>query len=95
MNKILIASGIITIILLFLYGIYREGQKNGQIKEIKKQQEIEIKIKDEILEEKKQIIKRKQVNKSKPTVTIKNEKINLSDANSNLGWLYQNRCKNC
>jgi len=95
MNKILIASGIITIILLFLYGIYRKGQKNGQIKEIKKQQEIEIKIKDEILEEKKQIIKRKQVNKSKPTVTIKNEKINLSDANSNLGWLYQNRCKNC
>ena len=94
-NKILIISGLIGLFLLVLFLIYKEGEKKGEIKEIKKQQEIEIKIQDEVIEESKQIIKRKQINKSKPTAIIKDKRIILSDSDTNLGWLYQNRCKDC
>ncbi len=95
MNRLLLIVGLIGLILLVLFLIYKEGLKNGEIKEIKKQQEIDIKIQHEVIKEKQQIVKRKQINKSKPTAIIENEKIILLDNNSNLGWLYQNRCKDC
>lgn len=95
MYRLLIIAGFIAAILAIIFFIYKEGEKKGEIKEIKKQQEIEIKIQDEVIEESKQIIKRKQINKSKPTAIIKDKRIILSDSDTNLGWLYQNRCKDC
>lgn len=82
MNKLLIISGLIVTIFMILLFIYKEGEKKGTITEIKKQQEVEIKVQDEVIKERKEIIKRKAINKSIST-------------NANLEWLQQNRCKDC
>ena len=82
MNKILAFIGVVIFISSILFYIYKEGEQKGKTKEIKQNQELEIKIKDEIIIEQKQIIKRKEARKS---IT----------ANDNLKWLYENRCKDC
>ena len=82
MNKILAFIGVVVLISTILFFIYKEGEQKGKTKEIKQNQEIEIKIKDEIIVEQKQIIKRKEARKSITT-------------NDNLKWLRENRCKDC
>jgi CRISPR/Cas system CSM-associated protein Csm4 (group 5 of RAMP superfamily) len=95
MQKLIVITVLICIIFSILFFIYKEGQGKGQDKEIKKQQQNEIQIQHEIIEEKKQIVKRKHVNKSKPTAIIKDKKIVLLNNDSNFSWLYENRCKDC
>ena len=95
MQKLIAITVLICIVFSILFFIYKEGQGRGQDKEIKEQQQNQIKIQNEVIKEKQQVVKRKQINKSKPTAIIKDEKIILLDNDSNLGWLYQNRCKDC
>ena len=80
--KIWAILNILIIIGLILFFIYREGEKKGKTEQIKKDQEREIKIQDEIIEENKRIIVDKNINKS------------VAD-NDVVVWLHQNRCKNC
>lgn len=82
MNKLLAFIGVVAFVGAILYFIYKEGENKGKIEEVKKNQEIEIKVKDEIIVEQNEIIKRKE-----------SRKFNTSD--SNLEWLYKNRCKSC
>lgn len=93
MSKLLVIATISVIIALIVL-IYKEGESKGKNKEVIKQQEVDIKIKNEIIEDTKQIYKRKQIDKTKPTGVIKNDKVDWTNANTNLGWLYQNRNKN-
>jgi hypothetical protein len=82
MNKLLIIAGLLGAVVLFLLSIYKEGEKIGSIIETVKQQKIEIKVQDEVIQERKQVIKRKVIAKSVST-------------NVNLDWLRSNRCKDC
>ncbi len=82
MNKLIIVAGFTSIIGAVVFFIYKEGESKGKITEIKKQQEIEIKIQHDIVRENKEIIKRREVNESIATV-------------DNLNWLLKSRCKNC
>ena len=82
MNKLLIFAGFIGTIFLILFFVYKEGEKKGTVTEVKKQQETEIKVQNEVIKEKKKVIRRKVIAKSVST-------------NDNLNWLRQNRCKDC
>ena len=95
MSKLLIISALVGVVASFLFFIYKEGESKGKVTEIKKQQKIEIEIQNEVIKEKKEIVKRKQISKSKATVYIKNGNIDWSNTDSNLGWLRKNRCKDC
>ena len=80
-------EGITTTIIigLFLAGVTwaaYELKEKGRNIEIIKQQKIETKVKDEIIEDKKQVTIRKAINRSVPT-------------SDNLSWLQSNRCKDC
>tara|TARA_R110000868_G_scaffold220103_1_gene471209 strand:- start:833 stop:1111 length:279 start_codon:yes stop_codon:yes gene_type:complete len=81
-SKILAFVGVVAFIGTILFYIYKEGQEKGKIQEIKQNQAIEIKIKDEIIIEEKQIIKRKEAR-------------NSITSDSNFNWLFKNRCKDC
>ena len=78
-----IATTIIIGLLLagFTWAAYELKEKGRNI-EIIKQQKIEQKVKDEIIEDKKQVTIRKAINRSVPT-------------SDNLSWLQSNRCKDC
>jgi hypothetical protein len=82
MNKLFALIGVVTFIGTILFLIYKEGEQKGAVKEIKQNQEIELKVKNEIIKENKKIIKRKAISKS-----ISN--------NDNFNWLLKNRCKDC
>jgi hypothetical protein len=82
MSKFLAFIGIVAFVGTIIYFIYKEGENKGKIEEVKKSQEIEIKIKNEAIVEQNEIIKRKESRK-------------FNTSNSNLEWLYKNRCKNC
>jgi len=82
MSKILALIGVIAFVSTILFFIYKEGENKGKVEQIKKTQEIERTIKDEIIKENKEIVKRKAVNKSIST-------------NDNFNWLFKNRCKDC
>ena len=80
-------EGITTTIIIglflagFTWAAYELKEKGRNI-EIIKQQKIETKVKDEIIEDKKQVTIRKAINRSVPT-------------SDNLSWLQSNRCKDC
>lgn len=82
MNKILAFIGVVIFIGSILLFIYKEGEQKGEIKVIKQKQELEIKIKDEIIEDTKKTIKHKQIDRVVVT-------------NKNLEWLHENACKDC
>lgn len=82
MIKLWTFIAIIGIVGLIIFFIHNEGENKGKANEVVKQQEQQIKIQNEIIEEKKQIQIRKVINKSIPT-------------NSNIDWLRKNRCKDC
>lgn len=82
MIKLWTALGIIGLIGLILFFIYREGEKKGKVNEVVKKQEQQIEIQHEIIKEKKQIQIRKTINKSVPTT-------------DNIDWLRKNRCRDC
>lgn len=94
-NKLLIPAGLFIGLILIIFKFYQEGKQDGANEKIIEQQENQIKIQKEVIEEKKQVAKRTQLNKSKPTITFKDEEIDLFNTNSNIGWLYANRCKDC
>ncbi len=95
MSKLYLIISTILILISLLFGLYKKGEYNGRMIEAKKQQKIDLEIKDSIIRSKKEVEKRRQFNESKPTIIIKNEKIDLLNIDSNLGWLHQRRCKNC
>jgi archaellum component FlaG (FlaF/FlaG flagellin family) len=80
---------ILTGIILFIFmGVmtYTSHQlsncQRDKAKQIATQQNTELKVKDEIIEDKKQVTIRKAINRSVPT-------------SDNLSWLQSNRCKDC
>lgn len=82
MQRLTIILGILSVVALILFFLYREGEKKGIANEINKQQEQQIQIQNEIIQEKKQIQIRKTINKTVPT-------------SDNIEWLRENRCKDC
>lgn len=82
MNKILIICGVVGVIVLSYFLTYKEGKRNGVNEEIAKQSKIDNEVTIEINKDRKEVIKRRQVNES------------VSDID-NLQWLFQNRCKDC
>jgi len=99
MNRIIFGVISIGVVLTFIYMIktnaYNEGCNACKIEEIKKQQDVEIKTQNDIINEANQVFKNRRVDSSKVTISLKNEKIDFSNTDSNLGWLYQKRCKDC
>lgn len=95
MNNLIFGGATVFAIFTLFYFIYKEGGDNRENKIRKEQQEIEIKIQKDIVEETKQVLKRRTENKSKLTGKKKDGKIDWSDSNTNLGWLRKNRCKDC
>ena len=81
-SKILAFVGVVAFISTILFYIYKEGEEKGKIQEIKQNQEIEIKTKDEIIEDTKQTIKHKQVDR-------------IVTTNKNLNWVHKNACEDC
>ena len=81
-NKILAFIGVVAFISAILFFIYKEGEEKGKIQEIKQNQAIEIKVKDEIIEDTQRTIKNKQIDRIVPT-------------NKNLEWLHKNACEDC
>ena len=81
-SKILAFAGVVAFISTILFYIYKEGEEKGKIQEIKQNQEIEIKTKDEIIEDTKRTIKHKQIDRIVPT-------------NKNLNWVHKNACEDC
>jgi hypothetical protein len=65
----------------FTWAAYELKEKGRNI-EIIKQEKIETKVKDEIIEDKKQVTIRKAISRAVPT-------------SDNLSWLQSNRCKDC
>lgn len=65
-----------------LTAIFFEGKKAGKETEVIKQQEQQIEIQHEVIETKKEVFKRKEINKS-------------FSSDANLEWLRQARCKDC
>lgn len=73
---------LIASILFFLLCFYKFAEKNTEAKIEKKQQEQQIQIRNEIIEVKKSVEKRKIINRQ-------------VDTNANLSWLRQKRCSDC
>jgi hypothetical protein len=71
-------GGLLAFLLWLVYYI----ESNGQNKEIIEQQKIETVIQHEIIKEKKQVFKRRQINNS------------VTD-DANVEWMFKNRCKDC
>ena len=82
MNKLLAFIGVVAFISAILFFIYKEGESKGKTQEIKQNQEIELKVKDEIIIEQKEIVKNKQIDR-------------ISTTDENLDWLRKNACKDC
>ncbi len=81
-GKILAGLSLAGIVFAIILLVYREGKSSGKNEEVKKQLEIETKIQNEIIEEKKQIHQR----------TLNHEIISVD---ADLKWLYENSCKDC
>lgn len=78
MSRLLMIGGLLAFLLWLVYYI----ESNGQNKEIIEQQKIETVIQHEIIKEKKQVFKRRQINNS------------VTD-DANVEWMFKNRCKDC
>lgn len=70
------------IFAILIWAIYREGWNKCEQENLIKQSQEQTKVQTEINNDRKQIIKRKQVNLSVST-------------NDNLIWLQNNRCSDC
>jgi len=78
MSRLLMIGGLLAFLLWLVYYI----ESNGQNKEIIEQQKIETVIQHEVIKEKKQVFKRRQINNS------------VTD-DANVEWMFKNRCKDC